>query len=98
MKNKALVFFLGVAVSGVVVAAEGKLNPTDSVFVRKAATDKASSDAFDKAYMRATIADHQQDVSDFRQESVRRWERYRPKEMERLRKGSSEVCDLENFD
>jgi putative membrane protein len=30
---------------------------------------RLSGDAFDKAYMRAIIDDHQQDVSDFRQES-----------------------------
>ncbi len=30
---------------------------------------RLSGDAFDKAYMRAMIDDHQQDVSDFRQES-----------------------------
>ena len=133
-RNEALVFLLAAVVSGVAVYAEGKLAPTDTTFVRKAAeggmaevklgqlakekgsnkavkefgdrmvkdhskandelkevaskkgitlrdsmnaTDKAlygrlsklSGDAFDKAYMSAMIKDHQEDVSEFRQES-----------------------------
>src|ERR1700681_3296052 len=131
---EALVFLLAAVVSGIAVYAEGKLAPTDTTFVRKAAeggmaevklgqlakekgsnkavkefgdrmvkdhskandelkevaskkgitlrdsmnaTDKAlygrlsklSGDAFDKAYMSAMIKDHQEDVSEFRQES-----------------------------
>ena len=133
MRNKALVFLLGVAASGIAIHADN-LAPADSTFVRKAAEggmaeiklgqlakekgsnpavknfgdrmvrdhskagdqlkmiaskkgvtlrdsmnakDKAlydrlsrlSGEAFDKAYMQAMIEDHQQDVSDFRQES-----------------------------
>jgi putative membrane protein len=133
MRNKALVFLLGVAASGIAIYADN-LAPADSMFVRKAAEggmaevklgqlakekgfnpavknfgdrmvrdhskagdqlkliaskkgvtlrdsmnakDKAlydrlsrlSGEAFDKAYMQAMIEDHQQDVSDFRQES-----------------------------
>lgn len=134
IQHKILMFSLGVAVTGVGLAAEGNLNPADSVFVRKAAEggmaevklgqlakdkgtnqsvksfgdrmvkdhskandelkglaskkgvtlrdsmnakDKAlydrlsrlSGDAFDKAYMRAMVEDHQDDVSEFRRES-----------------------------
>jgi len=134
-RNKALVFLLAAAaVSGTAVYAEGKLAPTDTTFVRKAAeggmaevrlgqlakekasnkavkefgdrmvkdhikandelkevaskkgitlrdsmnaSDKAlydrlsrlSGDAFDKAYMRAMLQDHQEDVAEFRRES-----------------------------
>jgi putative membrane protein len=133
MSNKALIFFLGVAASGIAIHADN-LAPADSMFVRKAAEggmaevklgelakerasnpavknfgdrmvrdhskagdqlkliaskkgvtlrdsmnakDKAlydrlsrlSGEAFDKAYMRAMIEDHQEDVSEFRQES-----------------------------
>jgi putative membrane protein len=133
MRNKALVFLLGVAAAGIAIHADN-LAPADSTFVRKAAEggmaeiklgqlakekgsnpavknfgdrmvrdhskagdqlkmiaskkgvtlrdsmnarDKAlydrlsrlSGEAFDKAYMQAMIEDHQQDVSDFRQES-----------------------------
>jgi putative membrane protein len=36
-RNEALVFLLAAVVSGVAVYAEGKLAPTDTTFVRKAA-------------------------------------------------------------
>src|SRR5579862_4642588 len=134
IQHKILMFSLGVAVTGIGLAAEGNLTPADSVFVRKAAEggmaevklgqlakdkaanqsvksfgdrmvkdhskandelkglaskkgvtlrdsmnakDKAlydrlsrlSGDAFDRAYMRAMVEDHQDDVSEFRRES-----------------------------
>jgi putative membrane protein len=133
-RNQALVFLVGMAVSGIGIYAAGKLSPADKTFVRKAAEggmaevklgelakekgsnpavksfgermvkdhskandqlkgvaskegvtlpdsmdakDKAlydrlsamSGEAFDKAYMRAMISDHEKDVSEFRRES-----------------------------
>jgi putative membrane protein len=49
------------------VSLRDSLNATDKALYDR--LSKLSGDAFDKAYMRAMITDHEEDVSEFRQES-----------------------------